>query len=46
MLQQTEPIPPEEEPPILGSWRSMYTVVIVLHVLLIILFYLFSKAYA
>ena len=34
-----------EPPPLLGSWRRMYIAVLVLHVLLIILFYLFSNAY-
>ena len=37
---------PAEQPPILGSWPRMYTVVLVLHVILIVLFYLFSNAYA
>lgn len=35
-----------EQPPLLGSWPRMYTVVLVLHVILIVLFYLFSNAYA
>ena len=38
--------PDDETPPILGSWKNIYTVVLVLHVVLIILFYLFSNAYA
>lgn len=40
------PHPDDETPPILGSWKNIYTVVLVLHVVLIILFYLFSNAYA
>lgn len=46
MSQQNDPLPPKEPPPILGSWRNMYIFVLVLHVLLIVLFYLFSNAYA
>lgn len=38
--------PNDETPPVLGSWKNIYTVVLVLHVVLIILFYLFSNAYA
>lgn len=38
--------PNDETPPVLGSWQNIYTVVLVLHVVLIILFYLFSNAYA
>ncbi len=36
----------DETPPVLGSWRNLYAFVLVLHVLLIVLFYLFSQAYA
>jgi len=45
----SQPPPTEttpEEPPILGSWQNMYTFVLVAHVVLIFLFYLFSNAYA
>jgi uncharacterized membrane protein len=38
--------PNDETPPIFGSWKNIYTVVIVLHLVLITLFYLFSNAYA
>ncbi|MEO0734459.1 MAG: hypothetical protein AAFZ52_16600 [Bacteroidota bacterium] len=38
--------PEDDIPPILGSWTNIYTFVLVLHVLLLISFYLFSKAYA
>lgn len=34
-----------DEPPILGSWRNMYLVVLVLHFILLVAFYLFSRAY-
>lgn len=34
-----------DDPPILGNWRNMYLFVLVLHVLLIIVFYLISRAY-
>ncbi|WP_168797471.1 hypothetical protein [Neolewinella litorea] len=34
-----------DDPPILGNWRNMYLVVLILHVLLIIAFYLISRTY-
>ena len=47
---QSAPPPDTEEiefddPPILGTWKNMYLVVLVLHTLLIICFYLISRAY-
>lgn len=38
--------PNDETPPILGSWRRIYGFVLALHVVLIILFYIFSQVYA
>ena len=35
----------QDEPPILGSWRNMYLVVLLLHLCLLIAFYLISRAY-
>lgn len=35
-----------ENPPVLGTWTNVYTFVLVLHFVLIIAFYLFSRAYA
>lgn len=35
--------PEEENPPILGKWKNMYIFVIANLVVLIILFYLFTK---
>lgn len=35
-----------DESPILGSWRNMYIFVLVLHALIILLFYLFTRAYS
>lgn len=46
MSQENQIDPNDETPPILGSWSRIYAVVLVLHVLLIILFYFFSRAYA
>ncbi len=37
---------PEEQPPILGSWANLYTFVIVLHAIVIALFYYFTKVYS
>jgi len=46
-MSPNQPIPStDDEPPVLGSWRNIYTFVLALHVVLIILFYLFSRAYA
>jgi hypothetical protein len=35
----------EEKPPILGSWRRLYGVVLLELGVLIVLFYLFTKAF-
>jgi hypothetical protein len=35
----------EEKPPILGSWKRIYFVVLLNVIVLIILFYFFSEAY-
>lgn len=40
--------PPEEEgkPPIFKSWNQMYAFVLILHAVIITLFYLFTHAYS
>jgi hypothetical protein len=35
----------DDAPPVLGSWQRVYTFVLVVHVLLLIGFYLMSRAY-
>lgn len=40
-----EPAVPEETPPLLGSWRALYAAVLGTLALLIVLFYLFGKAF-
>jgi hypothetical protein len=35
----------QEKPPILSSWKRLYTVVLLNLALLILLFYLFTKAF-
>ena len=35
----------DDTPPVLGSWSRVYLFVLVLHLLLILGFYLFSRAY-
>jgi hypothetical protein len=35
----------EEKPPILSSWRKLYAVVLLNLVLLIVLFYIFTKSF-
>ncbi|MFZ1291162.1 MAG: hypothetical protein WAR79_13785 [Melioribacteraceae bacterium] len=36
----------EEKPPILSSWRKIYTIVFMNLVILVILFYLFTKYFS
>jgi hypothetical protein len=36
----------EDVPPILGTWNKLYLFVLFFHALLIILFYLFTKAFS
>lgn len=36
----------EDRPPILGTWRRFYWVVMILHALLILLFYLITQRYS
>ena len=38
-------VPENEDPPELGNWRNIYTVVLVLHLLLLLGFYFFTRAY-
>ncbi len=38
--------PPEPPPPLFRSWNQMYAFVLILHALLILLFYLFTQYYA
>lgn len=47
--QQTDPTKPafrEDPPPIFNSWKQMYVFVLVLHTVIIMLFFLFTKAYS
>ena len=37
--------PEDDTPPVLGNWRNVYAVVLTLHLLLILAFYFFSRAY-
>jgi len=36
----------DDTPPILSSWNQLYWLVIILHLIIISLFYWFSKAYS
>ena len=38
-------LPPEEPPPFLGTWRRVYTLVIIYLVTIILLFYVFERAF-
>lgn len=40
------PSPEEDRPPILGTWRRFYWVVLLLHALFIVLFYLLTQWYS
>ena len=37
---------PEDSPPIFQSWEQMYAFVLVLHVIIIFLFWWFTKSYS
>jgi len=37
---------PDEPPPFLGTWRRVYTAVLVYLVALILLFYLFTRSFS
>lgn len=38
--------PEDDPPPILGSWSRLYMFVLILHALIILLFYIFTRAYS
>jgi len=40
------PSPEEDNPPILGTWRRFYWVVLILHALFILLFHLLTQWYS
>jgi len=37
---------PDEKPPILGTWKNMYALVIGVLIVLIVVFYLLTKAFS
>ena len=37
---------PTDKPPILGSWRNLYALVLVTWALLVLVFFLITRAYA
>ncbi len=43
--QKPAPAPEEEPPPILGTWPRLYGAVLGILALLIVLFYLFGRAF-
>ncbi len=45
-LPDPTPEQPEDSPPVLGTWRRMYSVVIAWLVFLIAIFYLFARRFA
>ena len=46
MPPTTSTTPTDEAPPILGSWPNLYAFVLIVHVVLITVFYLASLTYA
>lgn len=38
--------PQDEKPPIFKSWNQMYAFVLIMHAIIVILFYIFSQVYA
>jgi len=42
----TESKASEDKPPILGSWNRLYALVIILHIVIISLFVLFTRYYS
>ena len=45
-IQDNAPDVIDDAPPLLGSWRNLYVLVIVLHFILIGLFYWFTQSHA
>ena len=46
-MPDTKPNPPEmEQPPVFRTWNQFYGFVLLLHLVIIVLFYLFKIAYA
>jgi len=43
---QDDPANEEGKPPVFGSWQQMYLFVLVLHALIIFLFWLFTRTYS
>lgn len=41
-----KPIEQEEKPPVGGSWQQLYAIVLILHVLIVIAFYLLTRYYS
>lgn len=44
--QRNDGAGPEPAPPILGSWRNLYTAVLLALAAEVVLFYLFTRAFA
>lgn len=45
-MTTNEKHPTDESPPILKSWNRLYTLVLVLHAIIIALFYYFTKTHS
>lgn len=45
-LENPEKTTKETPPPIMGSWKRLYWFVLILHTIIILLFYIFTKVYS
>ena len=42
-MQQTDENLPDESPPIFSSWKYLYAIVLILHTIIIAIFYFFTQ---
>jgi len=41
-----QPIDQKDAPPIMGTWQRLYILILVLHAIILSLFFLFTKTYS
>ncbi len=46
LMSETDQNKLDEKPPIFNTWNQMYAFVLILHAVIILLFYLFTNAYS
>ncbi len=42
-MPNEQSLPDKDQPPILGTWKRLYIFVLIIHALIIALFYIFTK---